>query len=52
MGVVEVVLYYTISKRRDSIEAHPLLALPLGSPLAVTVERLVPGSTWSKAAER
>lgn len=43
-GVVEVVLYYTISKQRDSAEAYRLLALPLGSPLTATVESLFPGS--------
>lgn len=45
-------LYYTISKLRDSAEAYRLLALPLDSPLAVTVESLLPGSVQSKAARR
>lgn len=45
-------LYYTISKRRDSIEAQRLLALPLGSPLAATVRSVRLGYAWSKAAER
>lgn len=43
-GDFEVVLYYTISKLRDSAEAYRLLALPLGSPLTATVENLLPGS--------
>lgn len=51
-GDFEVVLYYTISKLRDSAEAYRLLALPLSSPLTATVESLLPGSAWSKAAER
>lgn len=44
VGDFEVVLYYTISKQRDSAEAHRLLALPLSSPLTATVESLLPGS--------
>lgn len=45
-------LRYTISKRRDSIEAYGLLALPLSSPLAATVRSVRLGYAWSKAAER
>lgn len=43
-GDFEVVLYYTISKLRDSAEAYRLLALPLSSPLTAIVESLLPGS--------
>lgn len=43
-GDFEVVLYYTILKQRDSGEAHRLLALPLSSPLTVTVGSLLPES--------
>lgn len=51
-GDFEVVLYYTISKSRDSAEAHRLLALPLGSPLAATVRSVRLGYAWSKVPER
>lgn len=43
-GDFEVVLQYTLSKLRDSAEAYRLLALPLSSPLAVTIGSLLPGS--------
>lgn len=43
-GDFEVVLYYTISKPRDSTKAYRPLGLPLDSPLTANVGSLFPGS--------